>query len=147
MNDSVRNPVFFPAFFGPPFVAAVAAVAAWRCGARPAAVLFLLAGALYAVGGIALTAAVNVPMNDALDAGGVPSTVVAAQEVWQAYSERWQRWNLVRTVVSGVSLAAAALATSLLRTSARAPGSSRPELPRRTREPRRAGSSARPRTS
>ena len=71
---------------------------------RRAAGLFLGAAAVYLVGGLILTMAINVPMNEELAAVAVPASVEAAQHIWDDYSGRWQTWNIVRTVCSGVSL-------------------------------------------
>lgn len=100
MNASVRNAVFAPAFFGTPFVMlAAAAVVRGRAG-----VLFAAGGVIYLIGGLILTMAVNVPMNEALALVEVPDDIDAARAVWEAYSPRWQVFNIARTLVSGVAL-------------------------------------------
>lgn len=109
MNASVRNAVFAPAFFGTGPVLLVAGVLAMLVHNRQAAVWFALAGTLYIFGGMILTMAVNVPMNEALGATVVPDDVVAAREIWMAYSETWQVYNQIRTVVSGLTLLAAGI--------------------------------------
>ncbi len=73
MNDSVRNAVFFPAFFLTPFVLAVAAVLARREHHRRAAGLLAAAALVYLIGGLVLTMAVNVPMNEELAGVTVPT--------------------------------------------------------------------------
>lgn len=75
-----------------------------RSGRRTSARLLTVAGVLYLVGGLVLTLLVNVPMNEALASVTVPATEAEARAVWAGYSGRWQVWNTVRTVVSGVSL-------------------------------------------
>lgn len=115
MNASVRNPVFFPAFFLTPIVMVVAAWAHWRSGSRSSAWLFSLAAAVYLFGGLVLTMIVNVPMNEQLAVTVVPGDVAAAEEIWIAYSGPWQTWNVVRTVCSGISLALAAIAVAAAR--------------------------------
>lgn len=120
MNASVRNPVFFAAFFLTPAVALAAAGACVAAGARVPAVILGGAALLYGVGGILLTSNYNLPLNDALAVGGIPATVEEARAIWSAYSEQWQVYNLVRTIVSGICLALAAAAVFLL-------GSARPE--------------------
>ncbi|MEZ5716837.1 MAG: anthrone oxygenase family protein [Paracoccaceae bacterium] len=104
MNASVRNIVFAPAFFGTPFVLLATAVLARSAGQRRAAALFALAGAVYLFGGMLLTMTVNVPMNEALAQVPAPATQDEAAAIWAAYSPRWQLFNILRTVVSGVSL-------------------------------------------
>lgn len=104
MNASVRNAVFFPAFFLTPVLLGLAALLMGRTGRRTSARLLTAAGMLYLVGGLGLTLLVNVPMNDALAAVRVPASEADARAIWAGYSGRWQAWNTVRTVVSGVSL-------------------------------------------
>ncbi len=108
MNGSVRNLVFFPAFFLTPLATGGTAFWLWRNGAPTAAVWFLAAALIYLVGGAILTMAVNVPMNEALALGPIPQDLDAAREIWTAYSERWRFWNGVRTIASGAALACAA---------------------------------------
>ncbi len=104
MNASVRNIVFAPAFFATPFVLFGTAWLAWRAGLGQAALLFGLAGAVYLIGAQWLTMTVNVPMNEALGAMTVPESIEEARAIWSAYSPRWQLFNIIRTVVSGISL-------------------------------------------
>lgn len=104
MNASVRNVVFAPAFFGTPLALIATAILAWLASARRAALLFGGAGLLYLFGGMILTMTVNVPMNEALAAVSVPEDAVEAARIWQDYSGPWQFWNVVRTIVSGITL-------------------------------------------
>lgn len=104
MNASVRNVVFAPAFFGTGPVLLLTAVLALRAGRAGAARLFGLAGVVYVLGGTVLTMVVNVPMNEALGALEVPGTIEAAARIWADYSPRWQLFNTIRTVASGVTL-------------------------------------------
>lgn len=113
MNASVRNAVFFPAFFLTPL--AMAATAALLSGAqRGPAIAFGLAAIIYLLGGLILTMAINVPMNEALAQVVIPEEPEAAAQVWRNYSERWQFWNQVRTVASGLAFLVAAYGTYLL---------------------------------
>lgn len=115
MNASVRNAVFAPAFFGTPLVLVATAMLAWFCRLKVAALIFTMAGALYLFGGMILTMTVNVPMNEALAAVSIPADAAEARRIWQGYSEPWQFWNAVRTVVSGVTLALTGIAIFALR--------------------------------
>ena len=113
MNDSVQNAVFFPAFFLTPVVLLVTGlIVRRRCGAGG---WFVAAAIVYAVGAMLLTLVVNVPMNDDLAATSIPASTDAAQDVWDAYSRPWQRWNVVRTAVSGVSLVLAGVGLATIR--------------------------------
>lgn len=104
MNASVRNAVFAPAFFGTPLVLGLTGVAALAAGHRTAGAAFLFGGAAYLFGGMVLTMMVNVPMNEALAGVQVPENRAEAQAIWQAYSAKWQIWNVVRTIASAGAL-------------------------------------------
>ncbi len=104
MNASVRNAVFAPAFFGTPFVLALAALLAWHDGGTAAAMAFGAAALVYGLGGMVLTVLVNVPMNQALAQQVVPDDIETARAIWQDYSPRWQMFNMIRTGFSGLAL-------------------------------------------
>ena len=104
MNASVRNAVFAPAFFATPAVLLLTAVLAVFAGRRDSAWPFALAGLTYLFGGMILTMAVNVPMNEALALVEVPADPAEAARIWRGYSPDWQFWNQVRTLASGVTL-------------------------------------------
>jgi len=104
MNESVRNPVFAPAFFATPIVCLLAAGAAHFAGATRAGLWIAVGGVIYVAGGLLPTVAVNVPMNQALAAVDVPESIEAARAIWQDYSPRWQDYNIARTIGSGLAL-------------------------------------------
>lgn len=104
MNASVRNAVFFPAFFLTPVLLALTAAIAWSRNCRRSAILFGASAIVYFVGAFVVTAAINVPMNEALAQVTVPTDTEAARRIWQDYTTSWQTWNIVRTLVSGVAL-------------------------------------------
>ncbi|MYA87259.1 MAG: DUF1772 domain-containing protein [Boseongicola sp. SB0662_bin_57] len=105
MNESVRNWLFAPAFFGTPVLLAFAAAVAVRGRQRKVAICLALAGLLYVVGAMLPTFMVNVPLNEGLALLEVPLDPATAQNAWQSYSEPWQDWNMVRTVAAGFVLA------------------------------------------
>ena len=74
-------------------------------------VMMLAASAalVYTIGGLILTMALNVPMNEDLAGTPVPTDRSAAQLVWDDYSGPWQTRNQIRAVASGVTLTIAAL--------------------------------------
>ncbi|WP_137390977.1 DUF1772 domain-containing protein [Rhodoligotrophos defluvii] len=109
MNGSVRNAVFFPAFFLTPVVLVVTVGALRIAGQGAAAAWFFAAAVVYLAFGLFLTMAVNVPMNEALAAITAPTDREAAREIWASYSGRWQFWNQIRTIASGTALVFAAL--------------------------------------
>ncbi|WP_422373284.1 DUF1772 domain-containing protein [Hoeflea sp.] len=104
MNVSVRNPVFFPAFFLTPVVLVAASIAAWRASQTGPARFLAVAAAIYVIGGIGVTAMFNVPMNQALAAVDPSAAMGNGADIWQDYSGRWQFWNIVRTLASGLAV-------------------------------------------
>jgi uncharacterized membrane protein len=89
INVAIVNPVFMLSFLGAPALAA-AAVAATTGNARA----WAIAGLVCALGAVAVTAMGNVPLNDALAAGGSRADFETA----------WVRWNVVRTLTSTAAL-------------------------------------------
>ncbi|UWR15051.1 DUF1772 domain-containing protein [Sulfitobacter sp. M368] len=104
MNASVRNAVFAPAFFGTAPVLLLTAFVMLREKQSGAALWFGLAGVMVAVLAVALTAAFNIPMNEALAGVAVPQDIEDARIIWAEYSTQWQVWNQIRTVTSGVAV-------------------------------------------
>lgn len=62
------------------------------------------------------TLLVNVPMNEALAVIEIFPDSEGTQQTWQAFSGKWQIWNGVRTVASGISLTLTGLAILNLHT-------------------------------
>jgi uncharacterized membrane protein len=71
----------------------------------------LIGGVLYVIGTLGVTAACNVPRNDALAA--VAPSAAGAADVWSRYLDEWTMWNHVRTVAA--LAAAAALTMAVMR--------------------------------
>ncbi|MCK2213417.1 DUF1772 domain-containing protein [Actinomadura sp. ATCC 31491] len=92
VNRKILNPWLFVVFLGSP----VAALVAGLLADGAAATWFLAAAGVSFAGSFLVTAALNVPMNNALEAGTIS---------WQDYSRRWTAWNTVRAAASVVSLA------------------------------------------
>ncbi|SEM62755.1 Uncharacterized membrane protein [Bosea lupini] len=104
INIVVRNAIFFPAFFGTPVVALVAAGLWWKQGAGQVALLLALAAIVYLAGTFLVTIVANVPMNEVLAIATIPADPEQARTLWQDYSPPWTLWNHVRTVASFASL-------------------------------------------
>jgi uncharacterized membrane protein len=113
INQKIQNPMFVVTFLGPPILGVLTGVLLLMLGHKPAAVLFFLAAAVYLVGAFIPTMVVNVPMNDALDAAGVPTDPAEAARLWSDYSSRWTGWNTVRAGASVISLLLAGLGVYL----------------------------------
>ena len=97
VNVAIVNPVFLASFLGAPLLTAVALLAVGydALGWTAAALVLALAT-------VGVTAAGNVPLNDALEAGGDRA----------AFERPWVRCNLVRTVTSTAALACLGVALS-----------------------------------
>ena len=113
MNASVRNPVFFTAFFVTPFVAAAAALACLAARGKASALLLVAAAVVHAGGVILFTAVFNVPLNEALAA--LPSDSAQAADLWQRYLAQWTPANTVRAALSLAAAAAFAAAVAAAR--------------------------------
>ena len=110
INVAAIRPSFMAALFGTAagcFVLAVTSVPRWD---EPGAALRLAGALLYLAGAVLVTAAFNVPRNDALAAVDPASAGAAA--LWARYVREWTVWNHVRAVAS---LAAAATLVLALR--------------------------------
>ncbi|MDT0442392.1 anthrone oxygenase family protein [Streptomyces johnsoniae] len=72
INAKILNPAFLGAFVGAPIAAALTGALLLLLDHRAAGLAFLAAAVVYVLGAFLPTAAVNVPMNDALAAVGSP---------------------------------------------------------------------------
>jgi uncharacterized membrane protein len=98
INVTVINRWFMTALFGTGVACLaliVVSLADWESSYGP---YLLAAGALYVVGTVVVTMALNVPRNEAL-ARVEPDSGEGAG-VWDRYLVEWTRWNSVRTVAS-----------------------------------------------
>ena len=108
INIDVYHWTFMGTFFVTPLACVLSAIAGWRWS-EPVALWAIAGCILYGVGNFVVTAAGNVPLNDALAA--VDENSVDAAREWARYTGPWTRWNHVRTVAS--TLAAGAFITAL----------------------------------
>ncbi|RZL06254.1 MAG: DUF1772 domain-containing protein [Rubrivivax sp.] len=112
LNAVILNPLFLATFVGTALLAVAAAALAWIYGPREAGMLFALGALLYGVGVLGVTAALNVPMNEALAKLGADSAV--GHDYWQVYLRDWTFWNGVRTLaglLAGASMMAGVIAS------------------------------------
>jgi len=100
MNVAIINPRFLATFVGPVLTSALTGFLLLGLGERTPGWLFLAAAVVYLFGALVVTGRVNVPLNNALEAG----TSTDWQQRWADFSPRWRRWNTVRTVASGAAL-------------------------------------------
>ncbi len=92
MNLAILNPVFGLIFGGAFIVTAVALVTGLGARTRP---WFVAGLALYVVGAFVITFAVNVPLNDALEAG-----TGSASSLREAFEDKWVTWNHARSALT-----------------------------------------------
>ena len=91
INVKILNPWLYLAFLGSP----VAALVTGFLAGSPAAIWFFAAAAVSFVGSFLVTMVINVPMNNAVNAGTMS---------WKDYSPRWTAWNTFRAVASAAGL-------------------------------------------
>lgn len=101
INVAILNPVFAIVFAGAAVATAAALVSARATGARAWLVAALV---LYVVGAFVVTFAVNVPLNDALEAGTDAPTALRS-----AFEGTWVAWNHVRSVLTTAAFVCAAV--------------------------------------
>jgi uncharacterized membrane protein len=105
VNVAIVNPVFLASFLGAPLLAAVA-VATSSGSARP----WTVAALGLAIGTVAISAAGNIPLNNALEAAGQVGQIADPAAVRARFEEPWVRWNIARALTSTASLACLAWA-------------------------------------
>jgi uncharacterized membrane protein len=103
INVAILNPVFAVVFGGAALVTVAALIGAWATDARP---WLLAAFVLYVLGAFVLTGAVNVPLNDALEAGTGP-----AAELRSAFEDTWVAVNHARSALTVAAFVCAVVAT------------------------------------
>ena len=91
INVAILNG-WFGICFGGALVFSVLAAVLHRGGARP----WIVAGAVLYLLVLVVTIAVNVPLNDKLEAAGLTDPHAARA----AFETMWVRWNVVRTVLN-----------------------------------------------
>lgn len=104
VNVEIVNPLFLLTFVGSPLLAVLAVIAS-PAPARP----WVVAGAVLAIATAVVTAAGNVPLNDALAAAGPDLAAARAH-----FESSWTLLNTLRTVTGAAAVAA--LAVGALRT-------------------------------
>lgn len=111
INVAILNGWFFVCFLGALVFTAVAAALHVPPSGR-AALPWILAALVLYVAVLVVTGAVNVPLNNALNAAGDPDRITDPAAVRAAFESRWVTWNVVRT--AGSTLAFAALIWALV---------------------------------
>jgi uncharacterized membrane protein len=103
IDRAIINPWFMACFFSALLLSGAAIALALGSGTRGQLPWLVTAFVLY-LAIVAITLAVNVPLNDAIKAAGDPATLTDVARVRRDFDEtRWAAWNLVRTVLSGTA--------------------------------------------
>ena len=116
INVAVLNPLFLGVFLGTTVLClglGIFSIVRWS---TPGAAALLAGSLLYFGGNFIVTAACNVPRNDAL-ARFEPASAEAVR-YWQEYIVTWTQWNHVRTVTALLATGAFIVAYCQMRTSA-----------------------------
>lgn len=95
INIAVINPLFMLVFMGTALLSLVLAFTGWK---QAGAAWLLFGCALYLVGTFGVTAAGNVPLNDAL--ATLKPDARDAATAWTSFYSAWMIWNHVRTLAS-----------------------------------------------
>ena len=109
INANIRNAGFAVVVFGVPVSILGTSLVLGLAGRRRAAVF---AGAAFACAAtvLAVTATVNVPLNETLAALSIPAERQAAAAIWQEFSGVWTAWNHVRAAAGVLAFFFIALA-------------------------------------
>ncbi|MEV7285864.1 anthrone oxygenase family protein [Streptomyces sp. NPDC093252] len=108
VNVAALRPAFMSVFGGTAVLSVVIAVVTFVLWPEEGTVELLLGSALYLFGTFGVTAAANVPRNEALaklDAG-----TAEASAYWSTYLREWTFWNHIRTVASAAATVSYVLA-------------------------------------
>jgi uncharacterized membrane protein len=98
VNESILNPLFLGLFTGSLVLTGLAT--ALHVGSDGGVLPWLIAGLVLYGLVVAITAAVNVPLNDQLAAAGTPTDAAGWAAVRRDFATRWVPWNVVRAVVN-----------------------------------------------
>ena len=110
INVAIQNPLFIVLFLGSLVLTGIAVVQ--NSGTSEVFVPLLIALLLYAAT-LLVTFAINIPLNNRLNAAGLGEKAEGKggndgdpSAVWAAFFPRWVRWNVVRTLTSTGAFAA-----------------------------------------
>lgn len=109
INVAILNGWFFLVFVGA-LVLTAAATALHLGQAQRPMLPWLVAALVLAVVAFGVTAAANVPLNEALAAAGPPDRITDPTGVRARFETAWVRWNLARTILCTSSFGCLTLA-------------------------------------
>ena len=100
INVRIINPVFFLLFFGTPILCLIVGVNSALTLDGSGDYLLIAGSVLYLLGPFGVTLLFNVPLNNRL----AETKTTDAEQEWNDYQVRWQRWNHLRTYIGVVSI-------------------------------------------
>jgi uncharacterized membrane protein len=104
INVAIVNPWFMLSFLGAPLLVALACVL-FLIGGNRAPLPWLALALVFAVATFVITVALNIPLNDALEAARRdPAAIAAPAGPRASFESAWVRWNNVRTLTSTAAL-------------------------------------------
>lgn len=112
INVAILNG-WFGVCFGGALVFSVLAAVLHLGGDRRSVLPWVVAGAALYLVVLVVTFAVNVPLNDRLDAAGDPARIADLHAVREQFEAVWVRWNVVRTVACTLAFACLTWALAL----------------------------------
>ena len=101
INRVILNPLFLLVFIGTAVLCIAQIIFAMRLWPTPTAVYLVVGSLVYLLGSLVVTAAVNVPLNNALDALDPNHSASASQ--WANYLRSWTTWNHLRAIASVIA--------------------------------------------
>jgi len=107
INVSILNGWFGLAFGGALVLGVAAVVLHWLGeghGEGHGALPWIIAGVVLYAASLVITMAVNVPLNDQLDAAGDPSRIPDPAAVREKFESAWVHWNIARTLTCVAAL-------------------------------------------
>ncbi|MEM7364429.1 MAG: anthrone oxygenase family protein, partial [Pseudomonadota bacterium] len=102
INKVILRTAFMPLFFVSSAMALLMVITGIWFWGDPAAARAVTGGLIYIFGMFVITAAANVPLNNAL--AQVSSHSQEAIGIWDRYLVRWTRWNTTRAMASVITL-------------------------------------------
>jgi uncharacterized membrane protein len=103
MNRAIQNPMFFLSFAGAPIVSLWLLLRARR-SVSGEALRWIAAGFALNALGLLITAAFNIPLNNALDKAFTPAHPGNLAATRHHFENPWIAWNIVRTLVTTAAL-------------------------------------------
>lgn len=102
INREIQNIPFFICFFGTLIMLPITSFVHYK---QPSFLLLLTATLLYSIGVFAVTAFVNVPLNNKLELFELSNaTNASAKQMRNIFEDRWNFWNNIRSLSSLCSL-------------------------------------------